>query len=71
MQTSNLKKWLSQTAGLERAVAYSVSGRIWQIIAGGVGIIVIAHFITRAEQGYLYTFLVYPDFGGQYCLSVA
>ncbi len=56
MQISHLKKWLSQTAGVDRAVAYSISGRIWQIIAGGVGIIVIANFITRSEQGYLYTF---------------
>jgi len=56
MQISHLKKWLSQTAGVDRAVAYSVSGRIWQIIAGVVSIILIARFITRSEQGYLYTF---------------
>jgi O-antigen/teichoic acid export membrane protein len=56
MQTSHLKKWLSKTAGVDRAVAYSVSGRIWQIVVGVVNIILIARFITRSEQGYLYTF---------------
>jgi O-antigen/teichoic acid export membrane protein len=56
MQTSHLKKWLSKTAGVDRAVAYAASGRIWQIVVGVVNIIMIAHFITRSEQGYLYTF---------------
>ena len=56
MQTSHLKKWLSKTAGIDRAVAYAASGRIWQIVVGVVNIILIARFITRSEQGYLYTF---------------
>jgi len=56
MQTSHLKNWLSKTAGVDRAVAYAASGRIWQIVVGVVNIILIARFITRSEQGYLYTF---------------
>ena len=50
------RKWLFKTAGVDRAVAYAVPGRIWQIVVGVVNIILIARFITRSEQGYLYTF---------------
>jgi O-antigen/teichoic acid export membrane protein len=51
-----IKSWLSRTTGIDKAVAYAASGRIWQIIIGVVNIILIARFITRPEQGYLYTF---------------
>ena len=53
---SRLKGWLYHTAGVDRAVAYSVIGKVWQILAGLVNIILIAKFTTRSEQGYLYTF---------------
>lgn len=68
---NSLKKWLSQTAGVDRAVAYSVSGRIWQIISGIVSVILIAHFITRSEQGYLYTFQSLLAFQILFDLSLA
>jgi len=56
MKPYHIKRWLSKTAGIDRAVAYAASGRIWQIIIGIINIVLIAHFITRPEQGYLYTF---------------
>jgi len=46
----------AQRLGVDRAVAYAASGRIQQIVVGVVNIILIARFITRTEQGYLYTF---------------
>jgi O-antigen/teichoic acid export membrane protein len=49
-------KLFAQRVGVDRAVAYAVSGKILQIVAGIVNIILIARFITRSEQGYLYTF---------------
>lgn len=49
-------KQLLRKFGVDRAVAYAASGRIWQIVVGVVSIILIARFITRSEQGYLYTF---------------
>ena len=54
--TFNLRKWLSQTVGVDKAVAYSVSSRFWQIIVGLVNVALIAKFVTSSEQGYLYTF---------------
>jgi hypothetical protein len=56
IRTFNLRKWLSQTAGIDKAVAYSVSSKIWQIIVGLVNVVLITKYITSAEQGYLYTF---------------
>lgn len=52
----NLRRFLSQTAGIDKAVAYSVSSRIWQIVVGLVNVVLIAQVITSSEQGYLYTF---------------
>lgn len=49
-------RWLTQKLGIDRAVAYSVAGKTWQIVAGLINILLIARFISRAEQGYLYTF---------------
>jgi len=56
IRTFNLRKWLSQTAGIDKAVAYSVSSRILQIVVGLVNVVLIAKFVTSSEQGYLYTF---------------
>jgi O-antigen/teichoic acid export membrane protein len=56
MHRFSIIRWLSQKLGIDKAVAYSVAGKIWQIVAGIINILLIAHFISRAEQGYLYTF---------------
>jgi len=42
--------------GLDRAVIFTVLARGWSSLAGLVTILLIAHFLTGAEQGYYYTF---------------
>ncbi len=47
---------LLRKAGVDKAIAYTVSGRMVQA-AGSVGILFsIAHYLTKVEQGYYYTF---------------
>ena len=47
-----MKHWV----GLDRAIAYTVLGRAWQVMAGVVSVLLITHFLTPSEQGYYYTF---------------
>lgn len=47
-----LRRWL----GLDRAVIFTVLARGWSSAAGLVTVILIAHFLSAAEQGYYYTF---------------
>src|SRR5438045_5959336 len=42
--------------GLDRATVFTVLARGWSSLAGLVTILLIAHFLTGAEQGYYYTF---------------
>jgi hypothetical protein len=46
------KHWI----GLDRAIAYTVTGRFWQGMAGIITVLLIARFLTPNEQGYYYTF---------------
>ena len=45
-------RWL----GIDRAIAYTVGNRVWSAASGLVTLLFIARFLTRAEQGYYYTF---------------
>lgn len=47
---------LRRAFGLDRAVIFTVLARGWSSAAGLVTVILIAHFLTAAEQGYYYTF---------------
>jgi hypothetical protein len=47
---------LRRTAGLDRAVIFTALARGWSSAAGLVTVILIAHFLSVAEQGYYYTF---------------
>jgi hypothetical protein len=47
---------LKHTIGLDRAIAFTVLARGWSTLAGVVTVLLIAHFLTPAEQGYYYTF---------------
>jgi hypothetical protein len=47
---------LRRALGLDRAVVFVVLARGWLSAAGLVTVILIAHFLTAAEQGYYYTF---------------
>ena len=47
---------LLMTLGLDRAVIFTVLARGWSSLAGIATLTLIAHFVTRVEQGYYYTF---------------
>ena len=47
---------LRSLLGLDRATVFTVLARGWSSLAGLVTILLIAHFLTGAEQGYYYTF---------------
>ena len=47
---------LARVLGLDRAVVFTLLARGWSSIAGLVSLTLITHFLTRAEQGYYYTF---------------
>ncbi len=53
---SSIVGWLQHTVGVDRAIAFTVLARVWSSSAGLVTVLLIAHFLTRAEQGYYYTF---------------
>lgn len=42
--------------GVDRAIAYTLIGRGWSLIAGPVTIVLIARFLGPEEQGFYYTF---------------
>jgi hypothetical protein len=44
-------------AGVNRAVAFGTLARIWSMVSGLVGIVVLATFFTPQLQGFYYTFL--------------
>ena len=47
---------LRHVLGIDRAVGFTVMARSWSILSGAVTILLIARFLTSAEQGYYYTF---------------
>ena len=42
--------------GIDRAVAYTVLGRAWSVLAGPVTLIFLARFLSPTEQGFYFTF---------------
>ena len=52
---AKLKSWL-RSVGLDRAIANSIVLKIWQVIAGLVGLALIAGYFSRETQGFYYTF---------------
>lgn len=47
---------LKHIIGLDRAIGFTVLARGWSTAAGVVTVLLIAHFLSPAEQGYYYTF---------------
>ena len=47
---------LKHLIGLDRAIAFTVLARGWSTLAGVATVLLIARFLTPAEQGYYYTF---------------
>lgn len=48
---------LKRTLGLDRAIAYTVLAKGFQIIGSAGTVLLILHFLTSVEQGYYYTLL--------------
>lgn len=56
---SNLERWLNSAAhglGLDRAVVFTVLARTWTSGSGLITVVLIARFLSPAEQGYYYTY---------------
>jgi len=55
-QHERARTWLKKRLGIDRAIAFTIVGRGWSSLAGVVTVLLIARFLTSAEQGYYYTF---------------
>ncbi|WP_420240112.1 lipopolysaccharide biosynthesis protein (plasmid) [Telmatobacter bradus] len=53
---SALSSRLKHMMGLDRAIAFTVLARGWSTVSGVVTVLLIARFLSPAEQGYYYTF---------------
>src|SRR6202162_2444360 len=53
---AGVRHWLRTVLGLDRAVGFTVLARFWGSAAGLITVLLIARFLTPAEQGYYYTF---------------
>jgi O-antigen/teichoic acid export membrane protein len=51
-----LLQLIRNVLGLDRAIAWTVGGRLWSMSAGIATVLLIAHFLSPAQQGYYYTF---------------
>lgn len=54
--TARIRHFLRTVLGLDRAVGFTVLARFWGSAAGLVTVLLIARFLSPAEQGYYYTF---------------
>lgn len=43
-------------AGVNKAVGFSLLARSWQILAGPITLLLVAHYFNLAQQGFYYTF---------------
>src|SRR5438093_5991508 len=48
--------WLVERGGFDRAVTFALLTRLWQLAAGPISLLFIAHFFTPEAQGFYYTF---------------
>ncbi|HZU30204.1 MAG TPA: hypothetical protein VFB79_03760 [Candidatus Angelobacter sp.] len=48
--------WLHTRIGIDKPIAFTIMARVWASVAGLITLILIARFLTPAEQGYYYTF---------------
>jgi hypothetical protein len=55
-QPPSLRQRIQNLTGLDRAIAFTVLARGWSTLAGVITVLLIARFLTAAEQGYYYTF---------------
>ena len=51
-----LQRDLRSTLGIDAPIFYSLTGKTWSLAANSLSLILIARYLSRAEQGYYYTF---------------
>jgi hypothetical protein len=51
-----LRQRIQHLIGIDRAIGFTILARGWSTVAGVVTVLLIARFLTPAEQGYYYTF---------------
>lgn len=59
IRVTSIAQWLRvarHRLGLDRAVAFTVMARGWSSASGLITVVLIARFLSTAEQGYYYTF---------------
>ena len=49
-------KQIASYAGLNRAIGFSLLAKSWQIIAGPITMLLVAHYFNLTQQGFYYTF---------------
>ena len=52
-----VKRWLKEVVGLDRAIVFTIFARVWQSAAGLITIFLIARLLSPVQQGYYYTFV--------------
>ena len=53
---TGIRQWMHRVLGVDRAIGFTVLARVWASAAGLVTVVLIARFLSPAEQGYYYTF---------------
>jgi hypothetical protein len=53
---ARIRSALTTRFGLTPAVVNSVLTRAWSVLAGPISLVFVAHFLSREEQGFYYTF---------------
>src|ERR1700743_2954036 len=56
LQRRRMIHLLRTKLGVDKPIAFTVMARIWASFAGLATLILIAHFLTPAQQGYYYVF---------------
>ena len=54
--TTQIKKFL-RWLGVDQALSYAVWGKLWQIFAGPITILMILRYMNPEAQGYYYAFM--------------
>lgn len=56
MKLTKFRNWVRHTLGVDHAIAFTVLARAWSSAAGVITVLLIARFLSPAEQGFYYTF---------------
>ena len=52
-QVKKFLRWI----GFDQALSYVIWGKLWQVFAGPITILMIARYLNPEAQGYYYTFM--------------